>query len=575
MKLLSKTLTIVAILTIVLTGALLAISYTIMLNSYLSIENTSIEKDITKVTSTISREMKTLDAIATDWASWDDTYEFAVSRSSNYIKSNLVDSAFTNLKINAILIVDAKGIQLYGSGFDLAEQVRSPLPESLASIVSPDNKLFDLAVQGESSTGLIQLQEGIVLVSVRPILKSNEGGMSRGAFVMARFITEDVIEDIRNISGVLFDVIPLSDATKGSSEIPEDILTELSRGSQIVIRHMDNDLSRAYATFNDINDKPLLVLRSNSERLLYKQGTRTIEYYISYLVASCLAFGLLTWLLFKKLVITRLIRLNRDIMQVKSSSMHSKRLSVDTDDEIGSVSTEINNMLGSLEYTYNELRESERKYQLLSSHIEEIRELERKAISQRVHEEIGQVLCALNLDLNLLEKRLYPDQAEVKRKIAQMRELTRNSIHSAQNLSSELRSRVIDTLGLSAMIETELQSFVDRTGCSINKSIDIDEKTIKPELAIVVYRIFQEALMNIARHADATKVSIDIKNRNGNLTLMVADDGNGISVADIDNPNSFGIIGIKERAKSLNGNVSIDGLPGEGTTLYIEVPCGN
>ncbi len=147
-----------------------------------------------------------------------------------------------------------------------------------------------------------------------------------------------------------------------------------------------------------------------------------------------------------------------------------------------------------------------------------------------------------------------------------------NTIETIQALSTELRPGILDDLGLSSAIEWQLEEFRKRTGIHYELYFPPDDLTISPELSILFFRIIQEALTNISRHARATNVNINLRQENGTLNLIINDNGCGITNNDISNPKSFGIIGMRERVKSYRGNLSITGKKGKGTRIEILIP---
>jgi signal transduction histidine kinase len=155
-----------------------------------------------------------------------------------------------------------------------------------------------------------------------------------------------------------------------------------------------------------------------------------------------------------------------------------------------------------------------------------------------------------------------------------MADLMDQTIQNVQRISSELRPEVLDVLGLSEAIEWHAQEFQKRTGirCDLNLSFrDID---FEPDLGTALFRILQETLTNVARHAKASKIAIKFCEDNGNMVLQIADNGKGISESQISDPKSLGLLGMKERALLWDGEVQIRGSQGQGTTITVRIPRG-
>jgi len=219
-----------------------------------------------------------------------------------------------------------------------------------------------------------------------------------------------------------------------------------------------------------------------------------------------------------------------------------------------------------------EILHSQEMLRELSSHIEGAREQERLSIAREIHDDMGGTLTAIKLDVAWLDGRLGGKNETWDAKGKGIEALVDRCIASANNISRTLRPSVLDTFGLIAAIEMEAEEFEQRTGisCPIN---NVDEGVeIDPDVAIALFRIFQEALTNIMKHAHASLVNVDICNRCEGVDLIVSDDGRGLSEADRQKPRSFGLRGIAERVAHFNGMVDISSIPGAGTTVAVHIP---
>jgi signal transduction histidine kinase len=218
-----------------------------------------------------------------------------------------------------------------------------------------------------------------------------------------------------------------------------------------------------------------------------------------------------------------------------------------------------------------ELNRSQEHLRELSSHIQDVREQERIAIAREVHDDLGSLLTATKLDVAWLIGRLK-DQPELAAKAKMIEELVDKCVRSASTISRNLRPSALDTFGLVAAIENEAHEFSQRTGVTCTFE-NLDEGiTVSPHIAITLFRIFQEALANITKHAAASKVSISVINRAECVDLVVHDNGRGIRDADRAKPRSFGLRGIFERVAHFGGDVKLESALGNGTTLSVCIP---
>ncbi len=215
------------------------------------------------------------------------------------------------------------------------------------------------------------------------------------------------------------------------------------------------------------------------------------------------------------------------------------------------------------------MREQLRK---LNSRMESVREEEKKRISREVHDQLGQALTALSLDLSWLGRQESAGAPVVRDKLVGMQALVRDTIDLTQKIASELRPQVLDLMGLPEALEWQARQFSTRNGIQCQYDLDPVCEAPNPELATVLFRIFQEALTNITRHARAKEVQVTFRCQPEALILTVADDGCGIASDKLDNANSLGLMGIRERALMWNGRVDIDTEPGCGTTVTVTLP---
>lgn len=218
------------------------------------------------------------------------------------------------------------------------------------------------------------------------------------------------------------------------------------------------------------------------------------------------------------------------------------------------------------------LKISREQLRNLHKHSQDVRERERTRIAREIHDELGQVLTALKMDLSYLAKKLPRDFTSLETKIDLMLRFVDMTIQSVKRITMDLRPGILDHLGLVAAIEWQADEFQKRTGVRCSVTVDSEEIILRPDQSTSVFRIFQEALTNIARHARATEVKTSLAAKNGVLEMTVRDNGIGITGEQIENPKSYGLMGIKERAYFCGGEARIIGQKGKGTTLVICIP---
>jgi PAS domain S-box-containing protein len=211
----------------------------------------------------------------------------------------------------------------------------------------------------------------------------------------------------------------------------------------------------------------------------------------------------------------------------------------------------------------------------LSGHIEAAREDERTGIAREIHDELGQGLTAVKLDLAWIGRRRKAgpiDTGELQLRIDAMTEMIDGLIHRVRRISSELRPGVLDDLGLHAAVEWQCREFEKRTGAVCLLDSQIAGTDIDRDLSTAFFRMLQEALTNVARHAQATRVDVRLTCSDDALRLEVVDDGRGIARQAINSPKSLGLLGIQERARRVGGVVRIESVEPHGTSVRVEAP---
>lgn len=208
----------------------------------------------------------------------------------------------------------------------------------------------------------------------------------------------------------------------------------------------------------------------------------------------------------------------------------------------------------------------------LAAHQQTVREEERTMIAREIHDELGQVLTVLKIQNSLVGKKLCPDQQDLKEKIERAETMIDAAVDSVQKICSKLRPGVLDNLGLIAAIEWQCEEFEKSTNIKTRCNAFKGDLKLRPQKVTAIYRIFQEALTNVARHSGATSVEVNFIVQGNNLTLEVKDNGSGISDSRIEGRTSHGLIGMKERALLFSGDVEITGEEGKGTTVMVRIP---
>jgi signal transduction histidine kinase len=219
-------------------------------------------------------------------------------------------------------------------------------------------------------------------------------------------------------------------------------------------------------------------------------------------------------------------------------------------------------------------RERIRQMQLFSDKLQSTREEEQKRIARELHDELGGSLTSIKYDLLWLEQHRNED-GEVVDRFKTTRSLIDSTTKIVQRICAELRPKILDSLGLGAAIEWHIQEFKKRTGIEVQLQQEGELPAINDAVKTGVYRIVQESLTNVARHSQATMVEIKLHAANNALHLDIKDNGKGFDNALLNHPDSLGLLSLRERARMIGGKTEINGFPGKGTQVVLEVPLTN
>jgi two-component system NarL family sensor kinase len=222
------------------------------------------------------------------------------------------------------------------------------------------------------------------------------------------------------------------------------------------------------------------------------------------------------------------------------------------------------------------LGEGEKRFRLISKGILRVQEAERGRISRELHDGVGQSLTALKIQLQLLETSAAREESALSPRLAELRELADRSLQEVRQISHLLRPQMLDDLGLLPTLQWLVRTFQKRTGIEVELVAEGIEERMDPDVETLVFRLVQEALTNVAKHAAAPTARVHLHRTAAQLSLKVADSGAGFDVDEFllstDEERGFGLRGIRDRVHLFAGRFTVTSHPGAGTTLEVEVP---
>jgi signal transduction histidine kinase len=426
--------------------------------------------------------------------------------------------------------------------------------------------------------------------TIAPALFFDDPMASFEALASARQNVDIVYLVVLDDSGRVFIARGLNEAERDDFRRPRANSEEVSNRGVLLttapVIHNGRTIGRVYIGMSLANVRAEM----NTSRM-----TILLVSFLVFVVGVVLVYSLTTMLT------SPLAHMVETVRRITSGDM-TQRASVFSRDEVGELASAFNKMLANLASAQQQLQEINRdlekrvedrtkqlarseealrrsgeQLRALSTHLQRIREEERTYIAREIHDELGQTLTAMNIDLAVVEKQLLKagTSTTVTQAIQKVRALSRlveATIQKTRNLALELRPDVLDSVGLEAALEWQAREFQRRTNIQCDLQLQHSSLKVDEPKSTAIFRIFQESLTNIARHAEATKIEIRLEEVGGVLILEIRDNGKGIEQSEIVAVRSIGIIGMRERASSLGGDVRIDGIPGKGTTVIVEIP---
>lgn len=236
--------------------------------------------------------------------------------------------------------------------------------------------------------------------------------------------------------------------------------------------------------------------------------------------------------------------------------------------EIAALAQAFNDMFESRSVAENGSRESSQALKALSERLLVVQEAERTRIAREIHDDLGQALTALKMDVVGVLEQSTPVAPPLRERVLETLDLL---VGSVRRIASELRPSILDDLGLVAAIESETRAFEERTGIECEVSL-VEDLSIDSTRASAIFRIVQEGLTNVARHSNASRVELRLRIRTRELLLEIRDNGRGLNAQDIGSARSLGLIGMRERAALVGGSVRFEGVPGRGTIVNLRIP---
>lgn len=331
----------------------------IILPSFTDLECQEAQKDLQRCVRAVTREVEHLDTLCWDWSCWDDTYDFVESLSNEYVESNLVLSTFTASGLNLIYVIDTDGTVVWGEIYDLeteepmalADFPKDAFPKGhpLISYEAGDSPLEEVKI-----CGVFMTERGPMLISSRPILTTNHEGPSRGSFMMGRLFSDEILQMLVDQTQVSFEVFPVQDDSLPA--VIKEIPNRLTKESPYLIEEEGEGHLLIYTNYSNVKGEPGLLMKAKILREISARGHTTMSYVLSSMSISALVVLILMLLILQRTVVRPITALTEHALSIERTGDLSRRLSMERQDEIGTLGREFDRMLEQLGKTHSDLK---------------------------------------------------------------------------------------------------------------------------------------------------------------------------------------------------------------------------
>ncbi len=593
----------IAIILLIVFGLYVGLDYLVqrlvLIPSYIELEQEGARKDMARLGAALKAEQDQLVRLCVDWAQWDDTYDFARTRSAKYVAANLRADTFKDNDVDLICVYDVLGELVWGQIHDARGGKPLPIPGYPVPRFSPRHRLMNPGNMLGRTAGIVLTAHAPLLLASIPIVTSASTGPSRGALMMGRFLDTGRLAALRERTIVPFHLW----AARGGKVPPGErwVLDRLTPGGRpLIVIHSPRALW-VYRLLPDLAGAGALLLRAEVDRDIYARGQVTTRYMLFSAISIAVLATLMTSLLLRATVVRPIAALRDQVAVIGTATDPATPLPVEREDEIGALARDFNRMLERLwearaklleqsadlqavnqrlqadiaprRQVEAKLKSHQERLQSLASQLTLAEERERRRLAANLHDHVGQALAVAKITLHGLREDVSdPDEYA---RLDRVLTLIDQTIKDTRSLTFELSPPVLHELGLGAALQW-LCERVRRHGIICEMREDEGDRTLADDVSLTLFTAVRELLHNVVKHADCSHTEVSLRTQEGVVVIEVADDGIGFEpsqeLGEADTERGFGLFSIHERLESLGGSVHIASRLGAGTRVTLSMP---
>ncbi len=526
-------------------AVLLAIAFiaarAVIPGSFARLERKLTTESLARAVDTLHYELDKLKRFTSDWGAWDDTYIFIDDGNEAYKESNLVDSTFVEAELNLMMFIAATGQVVMEKGFDLEEEEESPVPGGLRRHLTAGGELTSFKDTSSYHSGIILLNEGSLMIITHPIVTSEHMGPIKGTLVMGRFLNEKMMNQLSRLTRLTLSIRRWSDT--GLNRDFRDVKSDLYEDRGPVTRIRDRETIAGYAMLEDIYGEPALILKAEGPREIFARGMADFYFFILMLAASGLVIALVSLLLLRWQVLSRLIRLIEKVRGIGASRNLSDRVSVPGTDELSLLAEEINRMLEALESSDESLRKA---YDDLENQNLELRKLDelKDSIIHSVSHELRTPVAKHAMQMEIL--RSYALKAEcpgeIKGALSVMgdnikrQESAIRNILTLTQIEAGVREYRREPINLASVIRMALEDYREALDSkNIAVETQLIDKTVESDREML-WHVFSNLISNAVKYRSRTEppvMVITMEEAGGEMVVRISDNGLGMTPGEI------------------------------------------